>query len=55
MKRFAKADNHDVILLPVEHLLTKKDDGQIVDDTDLLIVQNGEETCIGPDILYYYK
>ncbi len=34
---------------------TKKDGGQIVDDTDLVIIQNGEETCIGLGILYYCK
>ncbi len=55
IKRFAKAHNRDVIIFPSEHSRTKKDGGQIVDDTDLLTIQNGEGTCIGPSILYYCK
>ncbi len=54
IKRFAKAHNRDVILFLVENFCTKKDGGQIVDDTDLLTIQDGEG-CIGPDILYYCK
>ncbi len=39
----------------VEHLHTKKDDSQIIDDTDLLTIQDDEGTCIGSGILYYCK
>ncbi len=55
MKQFAKTHNRDMILFPAEHLCTKKDGNQIVDNIDLLTVQDGEETCIGPGILYYCK
>ncbi len=55
IKRFAKAHNRDVILFPTEHSCIKKDGGQIVDDTNLLTVQDGEGTCIGPGIMYYCK
>ncbi len=55
IKRFAKAHNCDIIFFPAEHSRTKKDSGQTVDDTNLLTVQDGEKTCIGPGILYYYK
>ena len=39
----------------MNHSYTKKNSGQIIDDTDLLTVQDGEGTYIGPNILYYYK
>ncbi len=55
IKQFAKAYNRNVILFLAEYSRTKKDGGQIDDDTDLLTVQDGKETCIGPGILYYYK
>ncbi len=55
IKRFVKAHNRNVIFFPAEHSHTKKNGGQIVDDTDLLTVQDGERTCIGPGILYYCK
>ena len=32
----------------------KKVGSQIIDDIDLLSVHNNEETCIRPNILYYY-
>ncbi len=54
IRRFAKANNRDVILFPTEYCRTKKDDGQIVNDTDLLNIQDGDGS-IGPDILYYCK
>ncbi len=38
IKRFAKANNRNVILFLAEHCRTKKDGDQIVNDTDLLNV-----------------
>ncbi len=38
IKRFAKANNRDVIFFPVEYCHTKKYDGQIVNNIDLLNV-----------------
>ena len=55
IKRFAKAHNRNVIHFPTKHSHEKKDGGQIVDDADLLTVQDSEETCIEPGILYYCK
>ncbi len=54
IRRFSKANNRDVILFPTEHYRTKKDGGQIVNDTDLLNVQD-DDGSIGPGILYYCK
>ncbi len=50
IRRFAKANNCDVIFFPAEHCRTKKDGGQIVNDTDMLNVQDGDGS-IGPSIL----
>lgn len=55
IRRFAKANNRDVILFPTQHARTKKDGGQIVDDTDLLTLQDGKGSCIGPSLLYYCR
>ena len=55
IKWFAKTNNRNVILFPIEHMYTKKDGGQIVDNTNLLTVQDGEKIYIGPGILYYYE
>ncbi len=53
IKRLAKAHNRDVILFLAEYLCTNNDGSQIVNDTDLLTIQDGEKTCIGPGILYH--
>ena len=55
MQRFAKANNRDIILFFIQHFRTKKDDGQIVDNTKLLTVQDADGSCIGSDLLYYYR
>ncbi len=55
IKRFAKVHNRNIIIFSTEYLRTKKDGSQIVDNTNLLNVQDGKETCIGPGILYYCK
>ncbi len=47
INKFATAHNCDVIFFLAKHLCTKKDSSQIVDDTNLLTVQDGERTCIG--------
>lgn len=44
-----------MIFFLIEDLHIKKNDGQIVDNTNLLTIENGEETYIGPDKFYYYK
>ena len=51
----AKANHRDIILFSTEHLHTKKDGGQTINDTNLLTVQNDEKICIRSDILYYCK
>ena len=52
---FAKANNRDIILFFAQHSRIKKDDAQIVDDTKLLTVQDGDGSCIGPGLLYYCR
>lgn len=42
IKQFAKAKNRNVILSLVEHLYTKEDGDQIVDDSDFLTIPDGE-------------
>lgn len=54
IRRFAKANNRNIILFLEEHCRTKKNGGQIVNNTNLLTVQDDVES-IGPGILYYYK
>ncbi len=54
IKRFAKANNCNIIFFSMEHCHTKKNDSQIINDTDLLNIQDGDRS-IGQIILYYYK
>lgn len=43
MKGFTKANNLNLIFFSIEYLRTKKDNGHIVDDTNLLTVQDSEK------------
>lgn len=55
IKQFAKANNCNIIFFPAQHSYTKKDKGQIVNDTDLLAIQDDKKICIEPSILYYCR
>lgn len=55
IRQFAKTNNCNVILFFIQHSCTKKDKGQIVDNTDLLTEQDDEGICIEPGILYYCR
>lgn len=52
--RFAKGINCNVIFFLTEDLHIKRNNGQIVDNTNLLTIENGEEIYIGPGKFYYY-
>ena len=55
IKRFAQANGRDVIIFPGHHIRTKKEGGQVVEDRELLTIQDGEDKCIEPRLLYYCR
>ena len=55
IKRFAQVNGQDVIFFLRQHSGTKKEGGQVVENRELLLIQDGEGNCIEPRLFFYYK